>query len=117
MASYGKHTRNPGYQPGNHWVVCQVCGFHLRSKEARRRWDGLIVCPEDWEARHPQDFVRAVEDYTAAEGLVSPPSEDEFVYPTCTTRTAIAGIAIAGCSFTGYNDETTIPTGTFGGSL
>lgn len=23
-----------------------------------RTWDGLYVCREDWETRHPQDFVR-----------------------------------------------------------
>lgn len=75
----GKKTRNPGYEPGNHWVECEVCGFVIRSKEAKVRWDGVIVCPSDWEMRHPQDFVRAKEDKISPDGIVRPESEDSFV--------------------------------------
>jgi hypothetical protein len=32
---------------------------------SKRRWDGLIVCPKDFEHRHPQDFVRARADKIA----------------------------------------------------
>lgn len=62
MSSHGKHTRNPGYIPGDHWVTCDRCGFHIRASDAMETWDGLIVCPEDWEPRHPQDFVRTRAD-------------------------------------------------------
>lgn len=46
------------YVPGDFWRICQVCGFKYRSSETSRRWDGLFVCREDFEPRHPQDFVR-----------------------------------------------------------
>ena len=43
-------------------MVCDRCGFTIRSSEARKTWDGLMVCAEDWEPRHPQDFVRGKDD-------------------------------------------------------
>jgi hypothetical protein len=55
-------VRAPQYRPGDHLVVCDRCGFTIWSSEAKKTWDGLIVCPEDWEPRHPQDFVRGRDD-------------------------------------------------------
>ena len=75
----GKHTRNPGYQPGNHWMVCDLCGFDIRSKDAKEMWNGLWVCPIDWTTRHPQDFVRGVPDEIAAAEPVRPPGAETFV--------------------------------------
>jgi hypothetical protein len=59
--------RLPHYRPGEHLVVCDRCGFTLYSGEAKKTWDGLIVCPEDWEPRHPQDFVRGRKDQQSVE--------------------------------------------------
>ena len=41
--SFGKKTRNPGWQPGNHWVKCDVCDFVYRDAEMFERWDGAVV--------------------------------------------------------------------------
>lgn len=38
---------------------CDVCGFKLKASQLKKRWDGLMVCKEDWEPRHPMDFYRA----------------------------------------------------------
>lgn len=46
------------YIPGDHYVYCDRCGFKTRRSQARRTWDGLLVCAADWEPRHPQDMVR-----------------------------------------------------------
>ena len=46
------------YIPGDYWMICQVCGRKMRAHEHKQRWDGLIVCPEDWESRHSLDFIR-----------------------------------------------------------
>ena len=62
MSSYNKKTRNPGYKAGDNWVICDKCGFAIYGSEAKETWDGLVVCPEDWEPRHPQDFVRGKRD-------------------------------------------------------
>lgn len=74
------HTRNPGHQPGNHWMVCDRCGFDRRLAEMRKEWTGLWVCEDKcWESRHPQDFVRGVPDSPAVPVSRSPP---EIVYIT-----------------------------------
>jgi hypothetical protein len=118
MGSYGKKTRNPGWQSGNHWVICEVCGFAIRASSAKLTWDDRIVCPEDFEVRHPQDFVRGRSDNQSAQGLVSPEVVDEFIGGICTTRSSVAGVAIAGCSIAGMSSSyTPIPVGTFINSL
>lgn len=50
---------DPGYVRGDHWVICDVCGFKKRASETRMRWDRLRVCFADWEPRHDQDSVKA----------------------------------------------------------
>jgi hypothetical protein len=52
----------PGYRAGDFWRICDVCGFQRRASATFKRWDGLMVCAEDWEPRHPQDFVRGKKD-------------------------------------------------------
>ena len=43
-------------------VTCDVCSKKIKAHEAKPRWDGFIVCPEDYETRQPQDFVKAQVD-------------------------------------------------------
>ena len=43
-------------------VTCDVCSKKIKSHEARKRWDGFIVCQDDYEIRQPQDFVKAQTD-------------------------------------------------------
>lgn len=43
-------------------AICDRCGFRYRSDQLRKEWTGLMVCSEDFERRHPQDFVRGVPD-------------------------------------------------------
>ena len=115
------HSRNPGFDGGNHWVVCDVCGFHYRSSEMRERWDGAVVCKADYETRHQQGYVKAKQDVIAAQGLVrTPPVEDEFVGAVFSTRLGVAETAIASCAIAGLEEGETIggglPSGTFSGS-
>lgn len=45
------------------WIaICDVCGFRFHSGDLRERWDGMMVCRDDWEERHPSDFFRATPD-------------------------------------------------------
>lgn len=37
-------------------VICQVCRAKIKASESLKRWDGLIVCKEDYETRHPLDM-------------------------------------------------------------
>jgi len=43
------------------WVaICDVCGFKFHASALRERWDGLRVCKDDWEMRHPADSAKPV---------------------------------------------------------
>jgi len=50
------------YISGEWNVTCDVCSRKIKAHEAKQRWDGFIVCPDDFEHRHPQDFVKAQTD-------------------------------------------------------
>jgi len=50
------------YKHGDYNVICDASGFKVKASECRMQWDGLFVKKEFWEARHPQDFVKAVKD-------------------------------------------------------
>ena len=43
-------------------ALCDVCKFKFKASQLRLRWDGLMVCKEDWEPRHPADFFRGRND-------------------------------------------------------
>jgi len=59
-------------------AICDVCGFKYKASELKDRWDGLKVCKEDWEPRHPQDFVRTPKDDQSVAWTRSEPA-DSFV--------------------------------------
>lgn len=50
------------FRKGDNKSCCPVCGKEYRASEYRKRWDGLWVCPKDYEERHPQDFLRVKAD-------------------------------------------------------
>ena len=50
------------YKSGDWNLICDVCGKKIKASESLHRWDGFIVCREDYETRHPQDFVRVHND-------------------------------------------------------
>jgi hypothetical protein len=50
------------YASGQFNVICDVCGKKIKAHKAKHRWDGFVVCEDDWEERQPQDFVRARQD-------------------------------------------------------
>ena len=43
-------------------AICDSCGRKFKASKLKKRWDGLMVCHQDWEPRQPQDFVRGVSD-------------------------------------------------------
>ena len=112
----GKHTANPGYRPMNHWVSCDSCGFDIRASDIRETWDNRLVCPADWEPRHPQEFVRAKKDTIAARHPVRPEPAPIYIDDGCDGTTSVAGAAIAGDSVSGTGEcreVSSIPDGTF----
>lgn len=69
---------------GNYNAICDICGFKYKASELRKRWDGQMCCPEDFELRHPSDF------YRVKENVFSPPfvrseadtTNDYNIFPT-----------------------------------
>lgn len=57
---------------------CDQCGFKGKSSQARFQWDGLIVCSQCYDPRHPQDFVRGRRDKQSAPDP-RPDPEPDFV--------------------------------------
>lgn len=47
---------------GSYKYTCPLCGVVYLRAQMKQRWDGLLVCPKDWEARHPMDFYRTKVD-------------------------------------------------------
>lgn len=98
-------------------AICDVCGFEYKASKLRKRWDGLMVCKEDWETRHPQDLYRFPEGTESVVPWTRPEPSDTFVTDICTIqgRSSIVGYAVVGCSIVGTGSPTDfeIPEGTF----
>jgi outer membrane lipoprotein SlyB len=64
---------------GNHVRgICQRCGVERPLNSLRKEWNGLKVCDDCFDHRHPQDFVRGVPDQQAVRDP-APEPEDVFV--------------------------------------
>lgn len=50
------------YVAGDYNAQCDNCGRGFKFSALKKRWDNAWTCPDCWEPRHPQDFVRAVRD-------------------------------------------------------
>jgi len=50
------------YESGGWNLICDSCSIKYKASKAKQRWDGFVVCPNCYEQRHPQDFVRSRQD-------------------------------------------------------
>ena len=66
------------YRSGGSYGICDECGMKFRRSELRLRWDKALVCSQDWEPRHPQDFVRGRADKIVPPGPLRPEATDTF---------------------------------------
>lgn len=107
---------NNYFKSGEWNVFCMVCNRKIKAGIALKRWDGLIVCPDDYENRHPMDFLRSRQERisvpftadTSFDNFVGP----EFpVYPFCTApgSSGVAGFAMAGCARPGLGFPNGLP--------
>lgn len=91
---------NDYYKPGDYNSICWECGRERKFSELKQHWKGYYVCPEHWEPRHPQDFVRgAVDNQTVP--YAQPEPADTFV-TQCESRFCISDIAEADCAIADY---------------
>lgn len=79
-------------------LICDSCGKKIKASEAKQRWDGLIVCPDDFEMRQPQDFVKARSDKITVP--FSRPRPTDLFVETCTmaSSSCYAELATADCA-------------------
>lgn len=87
---------------GDHNAVCYECGRKFKASLLRRHWQGYWVCAQHWEARQPQDFVRALPDTQTPPWVQPMPANVFIAYCSTEGRAAIAGYAVAGCAIAGY---------------
>ena len=66
------------YVSGDWNLLCDVCAKKIKASESKKRWDGFIVCKEDYEQRHPMDFIRSRADKISVP-FTRPQPEDQFV--------------------------------------
>lgn len=67
------HSLNPGYEPGNHWVVCADCGRDVRANEVKKQWNGHWMCDRCWTPRHVGDLVQSLPSEKPPMEPIQPP--------------------------------------------
>lgn len=91
------------YKKGSWNVICMVCGFKFKAEDVVKRWDGVYVCKEDHEFRHPGEFIRGVPDQKPLP-FTSPEPADTFV-------------SVSYVASTVGNQSNDVPSGNNDGSL
>lgn len=91
------------YVPGSWNVICDSCGRKIKASEAKQRWDGLIVCPDDFEMRQPQDFVKARADKITVPFTRPRPTDlSTGIFCDTFTLSGVADIGTANCAKADY---------------
>lgn len=60
-------------------ALCDSCGRKFKASSLKKRWDGLIVCKEDWEQRHPQDLLRVQREQISVPWSRPYPAQDTYL--------------------------------------
>lgn len=97
-------------------AICDVCGLKFKNHQLRKRWDGLMTCPADFELRNMQDFVQTPIERIAPPWIRPEPDMDATIFlPSCTPngQSAVPGEAQPGCIVPGYLSPAYYPSGDF----
>jgi hypothetical protein len=86
---------------GDFNACCFECGRKRKASSLKKHWQGYWVCPEHWEPRQSQDFVRSVPDEITPP--FQQPPEDAFTY-VCSWegRQGVVGYGVVGCMIVGF---------------
>ena len=86
---------------GDYNVVCDSCGRKFKASTMRKRWDGLFVCKEDYEVKHPQLSLKVRGDKQQVP-VPRPEAEDQFLsFCDAWTSSPMADFGTADCSTVG----------------
>jgi len=66
------------FRPGDPPGICARCEVKVHVSQLRKEWTGLRVCPDCYDPRNPQDFVRGVRDRQMIPGGAAPEPADVF---------------------------------------
>lgn len=92
------------YTSGQWNCICDVCGKKIKSGKSRHRWDGFVVCEDDWEERHSQDFVRARQDKISVP-FTRPRPVDIFINTySAWGINCVADVGSADCAVVGFDN-------------
>jgi len=87
---------------GNYNAVCDSCGRKFKASTMQKRWDGLFVCKEDFEHRHPQLSLKVRGDKQTVPIPRPEPTLDTFINAcNIVNSQGKAGISISGCAVSG----------------
>jgi hypothetical protein len=75
---------------GNWNALCDSCGRKFKAFDLQKRWDGLMVCQEDFEQRHPQDLLKVQREKIAVPWSRPYAAEDTYIPETLWTNQADA---------------------------
>ena len=89
---------------GNYNALCDSCGRKFKALDLRKRWDGLMVCTEDYETRHEQDFLRVQRERISVPYSRPYPAEDTFIGYICSVsgRYGMADVGTADCAMADF---------------
>ncbi len=87
MAIHGSYEYN---------ALCQSCKFKVPASSLRLRWDGLWVCKDDWEPRHPSDFYRNRNDTHKLPFILSDDGSDSTRTWACTVSGGVTTAPVTG---------------------
>ncbi len=90
------------WAPGDHNAVCYECGRKRKASTMKKQWQGYWVCPEHWEPRQPQDFVRGIPDIQTPPWVQPMPADVFAAFCTPNGVSAVPGQAEPGCVTPGY---------------
>lgn len=91
------------YKAGSYNVICDVCGFEFKADEVKKRWDGLMVCNEDFEHDHPQKHIRVREDSLTVAWVRNEPDDSFITICYLWERSGYADLATADCAIADNN--------------
>jgi hypothetical protein len=88
----------PVYREGDHWTISDKTGRQIRASDSVKEWNGALVAKDEFEPRHPQDFVRSKGPDSLSVEDARPQPVDVFIGPLLTNvsgDTAAGSITLA----------------------
>jgi hypothetical protein len=86
---------------GDYNAVCDSCGRKFKASTMMKRWDGLFVCREDFEIKHPQLSLKVHGDKQTVP-IPRPEASDQYLF-FCSiwTNSPMADFGAADCATVG----------------